>query len=449
MGICYLKAQLITMGVHYDQGVPVPGVDPQTEDHTLEAPPDVIMDGYFVQNGVATAYWNHKFTFDFYCGDKNLIGVVETFDPLGPTVTSYAYQTTHVLTPLQTGVEDDCSHYYNGQPGIAPASTRFAITGQEPQTLTLTGQGPVLSSNGMPKLHIYNATHSLVDTVTATSVSDDHTQATFPFPSSLPANAYSLALVNQRSTGPSTTATNELWIASSKTIAGNPFGVSVGAQTYSWESHQGCGDSGNDFDGSDYITFPVVSLYSQNQVLINGTPVSVGQNPTAVATYTSAPVVTRARDGCNRSMTSYSGTTRAVVANSGGNTVSILDIVNNALLNTVTVGSQPVALAVSPDSGTGVIMGLVTLQERRKSQVSKPRPGQTGHVPFPYSGIDSQCVAELRRSHVEEICNGNCGAVHLSGLHPLHGQSSVSVLPVHPVLSVRSRSWGQRSRGNS
>jgi YVTN family beta-propeller protein len=43
------------------------------------------------------------------------------------------------------------------------------------------------------------------------------------------------------------------------------------------------------------------------------------------------------------------------VANSGSNTVSVLDIVNNAVLSTITVGNQPVALAVSSDGSTAYV----------------------------------------------------------------------------------------------
>jgi len=57
---------------------------------------------------------------------------------------------------------------------------------------------------------------------------------------------------------------------------------------------------------------------------------------------------------CNATYT-HSGNTRAVVANSGSNTVSVLDIVNNNLVFNVTVGKQPVALAVSSDGSTAYV----------------------------------------------------------------------------------------------
>ena len=155
------------------------------------------------------------------------------------------------------------------------------------------------------------------------------------------------------SRGLSSNAFNFYIVAGSKTVAGNPFGVSVGAQQYQWEYWNRC--TQDDEQDVVNLTFPVVSLYSQNQVLINSTAVNVGLNPTAVAAYTAAAVVTNTHDSCSTTTTSYTGITRAVVANSGGNTVSILDIVNKRVLSNVTVGNQPVALAVATDGSAAYV----------------------------------------------------------------------------------------------
>jgi YVTN family beta-propeller protein len=91
-------------------------------------------------------------------------------------------------------------------------------------------------------------------------------------------------------------------------------------------------------------------LYSTNQVLINGTAVAVGANPTAVAAYT-GPVNAQTSNGpggsCDTMLKTISGATRALVANSGANTVSVVDTVNDDVASTVTVGKQPVALVVN------------------------------------------------------------------------------------------------------
>ncbi len=352
--ILFRKVQLQLMG-----GLPNDLDDPVTgnSDPGNGTPgSDNASDYYFVVGGKAPSYWNHRFTFNFFCGLNDLVGTGVGVGDDTIEFTTYSYAINDEYTFLQTGVEDDCYYYYNGSPGIPPASTRFAIVGQQPQTLTLTGQSPVTSQFGLPFLYVSDQNQNLVETIAATSVSDDRTQATFPFPSSLSSGAYSLALVNQTNTpgGISTAGTNMLSIASSQTIAGAPFGVSVAGQAYTHVIVNSC--TGTSTTSSSYKTLPVVSLYSANQVLVNGSHISVGANPTAVAAYISNQVTYISNEGnCNEIFDDYAGTTRAVVANSGGNSVTVLDIVNNTMLTNITVGNQLVALAVSSDGNTAYV----------------------------------------------------------------------------------------------
>jgi YVTN family beta-propeller protein len=81
----------------------------------------------------------------------------------------------------------------------------------------------------------------------------------------------------------------------------------------------------------------------------------VGANPTAVAAYNARSVVVTGGGGCDTYKTTYSGATNAIVTNSGGNTVSILDLVNAVLATTITVGNHPVALAISADNKTAYV----------------------------------------------------------------------------------------------
>jgi hypothetical protein len=254
-------------------------------------------------------------------------------------------------TPGGTGYEFDC--YTAGF--ISPASTRFAILGNLPTTLTLGSEAPLITQYGMPLLYVYDKTGNVVATETATSVDTSKATATFPFPSTLAQNGYSLALVNRTGDGVgfAPAGDNLLSIASSQTIAGNPFGVAVGAQTYSYEDRDTC-DRGTS-TGSSYLTFPIVSLYSKNQVLIGGDAVSVGANPTAVVAYAGRPVTTSTSDSCDEYRNTYSGATRAVVANSGGNSVTVLDTVNDVSVFNVQVGNQPVAIAVTSDGSLAYV----------------------------------------------------------------------------------------------
>lgn len=317
-------------------------------------------------NGKAPGFWNHRFTFNFFCGYNDFIGTGTEYGDYGVPFTTYSYAINNEYTFLQTGVQDNCYYYYNGQPGIPPASTRFAIVGQQPQILTLTGQSPVMTQFGMPLLYIYDKDQNLVNIITATNVSTDRTQATFPFPSFLSSSAYSLALVNQTNTAPgfSTAGTNLLSIASSQTIAGNPFGVAAQVISTHWQSadnpdpysDETCGGQWTYNSSSNKNAFPVVTQYSLNQVNNGGSTISVGPNPTAIAIYDSQGYEDDENNGpCHTFESDTTQMTRAIVANSGSNTVSVLDLVGNAVISTITVGNQPVALALTSDGAAAYV----------------------------------------------------------------------------------------------
>lgn len=210
----------------------------------------------------------------------------------------------------------------------------------------------------MPLLYVYDKTGNVIATEIATSVSSDGTQATFPFPSTLSQSGYSLVLVNQTSVGVglSPAGDNLLSIASSQTIPGTPFGVAAGGLTTTTSKliQEGPRWVGP-ITTTTYNAFPVISLYSSGQVSIGGVLVSVGANPTAVATYIGPSVETVQNNGGVQITTTVSGTTRAVVANSGSNSISLLDINQDVLLSNVTVGRQPVALVVSSDGSTAYV----------------------------------------------------------------------------------------------
>jgi YVTN family beta-propeller protein len=258
------------------------------------------------------------------------------------------------FTPIENlGLEYiDCIQY-----SVPEASSRFDILGSLPSSITLSSVAPFVTQYGQPQMYVYDGTGTLVTQVGASSVEAGGASATFPFPSSLGQNAYGIAVVNQTGGGGVQPASyNLLSIASSQTIAGNPFGVSVGGQTDitvtcvyvptpPYGGHNQCTST------STYVSVPVVSLYSAGQVLIGGAAVNVGPNPTAVVAYPSNTITTT-----NGNVTiTKAGWTRALVANSGSDTVTILDIVNDVPLATVTVGQQPVALAVASNGSTGYV----------------------------------------------------------------------------------------------
>jgi YVTN family beta-propeller protein len=267
----------------------------------------------------------------------------------GELLSEYEFENTPIQN-LSTEMIN-CYRYASDMPG---ASSRFAIVGDLPATITLNSVAPFVTQYGNPQMYIYDENGNVVSQVTASSVASDGASATFPLPSGLGQNGYTIAVANQTGGGGTQSASyNLLSVAGSQTIAGNPFGVAVGAQTDTYEYRETC-DRG-ETSGSTYFTFPVVSLYSANQVTVDGVAISVGANPTAVAAYNARPVVQTQDDSCDENRDEYSGLTQAVVANSGTNTVSILDIVNDAVLSNVTVGNQPVALVVNSSGSTAYV----------------------------------------------------------------------------------------------
>jgi len=192
------------------------------------------------------------------------------------------------------------------------------------------------------------------------------TQATFPFPSSLAESGYALAMVNQTNTGAgfAPAGDNLLSIAGSQTITGNPFGVAAQLSSTTWYSADNDDPYGDGtcagqwvFDSGSYTnSAPVVTQYSLNKVNNSGVTIPVGSNPTAIAIYDSQNSENDQNDGpCHSYEQDTTQMARAIVANSGSNTVSILDIINNAVLSTITVGNQPVALAVSSNGSTAYV----------------------------------------------------------------------------------------------
>ena len=319
-----------------------------------------------INNARAPAYWDVYFWPSEFCGalTANSSGQGWVYQGAGTIADTpyfgYYYQQALIQNYYPsgtTGLQFDCVQYGT----LLPASTRFAILGSLPETLTLGSTANFTTTYGMPLLYIYDAVNgspNLVTTETATSVSSDGSQATFPFPSSLSQNGYSLAVLNQipESPGALTTGTNLLSIASSQTIAGNPFGVAIAGQsdvtvTCTYVPTPPYGGYTECPSTTTYVPVPVVSLYSANQVLIGGTAVNVGPNPTAVAAYTASPVTTT-----NGNVTlTQAAQAQGLVANSGSNTVSILNLVNPGVISNVTVGNQPVALAVTSSGSTAYV----------------------------------------------------------------------------------------------
>jgi len=327
---------------------------------------------------MAPAYWHLDFLEPWPCGTNTNpdVGAVYEGSETGfDGLSGYWYeeQTEYLNAPHQQTVSNYTATgvgfiftCYQANPYILPASTQFAILGSLPNTLILQSQVPLITQYGMPLLYVYDKNGNVVATESATNVSSDGSQATFPFPSSLAESGYALAMVNQTNTGAglAPAGDNLLSIADSKTIAGNPFGVAAQLSSTAWYSADNSDPYGDGtcagqwvFDSGSYTnSAPVVTLYSLNKVNNGGTIIPVGLNPTAIAIYDPQYSENLQNDGpCHSYEQDTTQMARAIVANSGSNTVSILDIESNAMLSTITVGNQPVALAVTSDGSIAYV----------------------------------------------------------------------------------------------
>jgi YVTN family beta-propeller protein len=329
---------------------------------TTQLAPGGALAGVNINGARIPAIWKFEWDWPYSCGPTYSNSYT---DPDNPYSLWYRYEDPSVdmHAPDHLGWAFTCLLDPNQ---IKGSSTHFAVAGSFPSSITLTGSAAFSTQNGMPLLRVYDQNNNLVATQTATSVSADATQATFPFPSNLAQSGYALVPQNRipETPGYAPAGLNLLSIAQSQTISGNPFGVAAGDQTtqtvncvyvqvgtppHVYMSTQ-CTQS-----TAAPVPVPVVSLYSANQVLVGSTRVNVGTNPTAVATYNGSAVSTTTNNSNGYVITIRSGATRAIVTNSGANTVTILDTIADTPIATVTVGNRPVAVAVSADSSAAYV----------------------------------------------------------------------------------------------
>lgn len=267
-------------------------------------------------------------------------------------------------------------------PGLAPnLSTNFAISGNVPSTITAYASG-FSSTYGMPKLQVYSTAGSLVGISTATSVAGNGSSATFSFPTAvsgggpLPSGFYFVAPKDfTNSTGGFEILDGSYFSIGGNTTLSSAFGVDASDVTQSSEScvvtrfGSGCTTS-----GSTYAA-PIITQYYSNQVAyytpnttepggLKPATFSVGTEPVAAKLYGSSTSEAEWPVGNNGGFTKVTTTfaSNAIVVNYGSNTVSLVDFATMTG-NTVTVGTQPMAVALNsaatfayvPNYGSGTL----------------------------------------------------------------------------------------------
>jgi len=362
-------------GVVLQAGIPRPG-DPVSGDFVRTQAGDVVtgtrqsynehtgtFGSVFIDNGKAPAFWNHFVTFPTPCGAA-FPGSGIVF--LGIDFFGAHYEAPNLYTPKFSDTEWECVHLSTAVPG---ASTRLVIRDSMPGSLTLySGDRNFTSTYGMPVLSLFNPDATLGGTATASSIASDGSYAVFPFPRTpaggqLTSNMYGVNVSNINSAGGYDSASfNVLSVADHQTFT-TPYGVAAAwnnstyyySQTSDPYGDGTCAGITSTTSGSSSSEFPVVSLYSANAVMVGSTTVPVGTRPTTLVGYAHQTTDDFEDTGCQynsgdyMSETTTDQLTRAVVSNSGSDSVSILDLVGNANLATIPVGHIPSGIAISPD----------------------------------------------------------------------------------------------------
>jgi YVTN family beta-propeller protein len=247
-------------------------------------------------------------------------------------------------------------------------SSAYFQTGSLPTTLTVQGTG-FSSTHGMPQLTVFNNVNNafnLVSQTLATSVASNGTSATFSFPTNkgtaLSSGVYSFTTQNQTSPGVfSTIGGNFFSIGTDSTSYAGALGVDIGDTTV---EHYVC------VNGSQVLSStstspdtPIVTLANSSKLQYGSATVTVGSQPVAVKAFGKYTI---SHGGGGRGSCSgetddiYPGS--AVVPNASSNTVSIVELHPTLqVTHTVTVGAQPVSVAVSGTTGYVANFGSNTI----------------------------------------------------------------------------------------
>ncbi len=148
---------------------------------------------------MAPAYWNIFWLTPWPCGsntDPQKGAVFESGDvyydgspDYGRIWNEYEIITAQLNYPNQQPIPN----YYSTKtalvlncfvppPWLLPASSRFAILGNLPNSLTLTSRAPLITRYGMPLLYVYDKAGNLVATETSTTVSSGRQPGDVPVP---------------------------------------------------------------------------------------------------------------------------------------------------------------------------------------------------------------------------------------------------------------------------
>jgi YVTN family beta-propeller protein len=189
-------------------------------------------------------------------------------------------------------------------------------------------------------------------------VSPDGAAATFVFPkitssgASLPSGVYGFNLWNKNSSGTYLDqGVNFLSVGTNDTSKATPYGVD-GADVTTWTWWCTPGTRGQRCAGSSSSSTvtapaPILTLSSANEAIYNGHTFVTGTQPVAVKLYGSAKVWV---SNTPTFMQTRTGPSQAIVANFASGSVTILNLVSNAVTTTIAVGAQPSEVTIKADA---------------------------------------------------------------------------------------------------
>lgn len=266
-------------------------------------------------------------------------------------------------------------------------STSFSIAGSEPETLTVGGWD-LTSQHGMPELDLYNRSGDIIFSASATQVAADGTTATFPFPkqangASLSGDIYGMSVINWDK-APETfcepmfddwgryigdycwevpgewrlAGSNYTVVGTSASIANAPFGVdAISAEITGTECYYEPYDPDDPYtrEGWDCTnwsytdTAPLLTLNESGQIYFRGFTLFTGSSPTAIQVYRNDTQLDSWDGPDYFHFETTTQPSRALVVNTGSNSVTVVDLFGWVILANIPVGTRPTDLLITPD----------------------------------------------------------------------------------------------------
>jgi YVTN family beta-propeller protein len=226
----------------------------------------------------------------------------------------------------------------------------------------------------MPQLNVFDNHFALVNSVTASAVNGS--SATFPFPTTsggapLPGGSYGMTVSNAN--GP--TVGGSFYTVGGVTTLNSPFGVDavdVSVKTTTCVTVRNITHCTNP---PPHVTpYAMVTLYGANQLSYQSALINVGTRPVAVKAFR-VQDIDISDPNSDTTIIIATEPTLALVVNTGSNSASVVDLLQNTVSATVPVGAQPVALAIKSDESKAYVAnyGSSTVTEINLSNFTASR----------------------------------------------------------------------------